>query len=80
VAAIRKMTGLGDTVSVCGDGGWQQGKTVTVNAFVAVVFALSVTCIVNEKDPEAVGTPLRRPCVDRLMPGGRLPAVTAQPL
>src|ERR1035437_7443513 len=68
---------LGNTVMVPGE------LTVRVNAFVAGAPALSVTCTVNEYAPAAVGVPLSSPArkpesVDRVVPGGVLPTVTAQ--
>src|SRR5437879_2874501 len=58
---------------------------VTLNALAATMFALSVTCAINENTPAADGTPLSNPVwppptVPRVIPGGRLPAAIVHAL
>lgn len=51
--------------------------TVRVTARVPVALLASVAVTVKEKLPPAVGVPVSWPPLDRLMPAGRLPTVTA---
>ena len=60
-------------------GGCAAAATAILNAFVPLLFAASVTCIVNDTDPAVVGVPEITPVdATRLSPAGSAPALTLQ--
>jgi hypothetical protein len=61
------------------EGDCAAAPTVTLNTFVPVLFAASVTCTVNDTVPAVAGVPEIAP-VDaaKLNPAGSVPAITLQ--
>ena len=60
-------------------GGCAAATTAMLNAFVPLLFAASVTCIVNDTVPAAVGVPEIMPVdATKLSPAGNVPALTLQ--
>ena len=60
-------------------GGCAAAATAMLNAFVAVLFAASVTCTVNDTVPAVVGVPEITPVDEaRLNPAGKAPALIDQ--
>ena len=60
-------------------GGCAAAATAMLNAFVAVLFAASVTCTVNDTVPAVVGVPEITPSMrPKLNPAGKAPALIDQ--
>ena len=61
------------------EGDCAAAPTAMLNALVPVLFVASVTCTVNDADPEAVGVPAIAPvAATRVRPAGRVPVLTVQ--